>query len=48
MRYDLDMIIAIGYRVQSQIATRFRQWATELDSFFGQANCRIAKKAAAR
>ncbi|GHU84116.1 toxin Fic [Spirochaetia bacterium] len=27
--YNLDMIIAIGYRVQSQIATRFRQWATQ-------------------
>ena len=27
--YNLDVIIAIGYRVQSQIATRFRQWATE-------------------
>ena len=27
--YNLDMIIAIGYRVQSQIATRFRRWATE-------------------
>jgi hypothetical protein len=26
--YNLDMIIAIGYRVQSQIATRFRRWAT--------------------
>ncbi|MGL4484514.1 MAG: RhuM family protein [Anaerovoracaceae bacterium] len=26
--YNLDMIIAIGYRVQSQIATRFRHWAT--------------------
>jgi hypothetical protein len=26
--YSLDMIIAIGYRVQSQIATRFRSWAT--------------------
>ena len=26
--YNLDMVIAIGYRVQSQIATRFRQWAT--------------------
>lgn len=27
--YNLDMMIAIGYRVQSQIATRFRRWATE-------------------
>jgi hypothetical protein len=27
--YNLDMIIAIGYRVQSQIATRFRRWATQ-------------------
>lgn len=26
--YNLDMIIAIGYRVQSATATRFRQWAT--------------------
>jgi hypothetical protein len=27
--YNRDMIIAIGYRVQSQIATRFRRWATQ-------------------
>ena len=27
--YNLDMIIAIGYRVKSQIATRFRQWVTQ-------------------
>jgi hypothetical protein len=27
--YNLDMIIAIGYRMQSQIATRFRRWATQ-------------------
>jgi hypothetical protein len=27
--YNLDMMIAIGYRVQSQIATRFRRWATQ-------------------
>jgi len=27
--YNLDMIIALGYRVQSQVATRFRRWATQ-------------------
>lgn len=27
--FNLDMIIALGYRVQSQIATRFRRWATD-------------------
>jgi hypothetical protein len=27
--YNLDLIIAIEYRVQSQVATRFRRWATE-------------------
>jgi hypothetical protein len=25
--YNLDMIIAIGYHVKSQVATRFKQWA---------------------
>lgn len=24
--YNLDMIIALGYRIKSVIATRFRQW----------------------
>lgn len=28
--YNLDMIISLGYRVQSQVATRFRRWPTEL------------------
>ena len=27
--YNLDMIISLGYRVQSQVATRFRVWATQ-------------------
>ena len=28
--YNLDVIIAIGYRVQSPVAVRFRRWATQL------------------
>ena len=27
--YSLDMIISLGYRIRSILATRFRQWATE-------------------
>ena len=27
--YNLDMIISLGYRVKSSIATKFRQWATQ-------------------
>ncbi|MCL1919267.1 MAG: virulence RhuM family protein [Peptococcaceae bacterium] len=26
--YNLDVIIAVGYRVKSQKGTQFRQWAT--------------------
>jgi len=26
--YNLDMIISLGYRIKSDVATRFRQWAT--------------------
>ncbi len=27
--YNLDMIISLGYRIRSVIATHFRRWATE-------------------
>ena len=27
--YNLDIIISVGYRIKSGIATRFRQWATK-------------------
>lgn len=27
--YNLDMIISLGYRIKSVIATKFRQWATQ-------------------
>jgi len=27
--YNLDMIISVGYRIKSQIATHFRRWATQ-------------------
>lgn len=27
--YNLDMIISLGYRVRSRVATHFRKWATE-------------------
>jgi hypothetical protein len=28
--YNLDMILSVGYRVSSQKATKFRQWATKI------------------
>ena len=27
--YNLEMIISLGYRINSRVATKFRQWATE-------------------
>ncbi len=27
--YNLDAIISVGYRIKSEIATKFRQWATQ-------------------
>ena len=29
LHYNLDMIISLGYRVKSKIATNFRKWATD-------------------
>lgn len=29
VHYNLDMIISLGYRIKSSIATNFRRWATE-------------------
>jgi hypothetical protein len=28
--FNLDMIISVGYRVNSKIATEFRKWATSV------------------
>jgi hypothetical protein len=28
--YNLDMIIAVGYRINSKKATNFRRWATKV------------------
>lgn len=44
--YNLGMIIALGYRVQSQVATRFRRWAKEqlqLEGDFNKMTKRISK-----
>ena len=27
--YNLDLIISVGYRIKSHVATHFRQWATQ-------------------
>ena len=29
LHYNLDMIISLGYRIKSKVATNFRKWATE-------------------
>jgi len=34
--YNLDMVIAVGYRVKSPIGTQFRRWATEILSEYAR------------
>ena len=34
--YSLSAIIAVGYRINSERATQFRQWATKVSSCSGQ------------
>jgi len=34
--YNLDMIIAIGYRVKSSAGTQFRRWATDVLSEYAR------------
>jgi hypothetical protein len=42
--YNLDVIIAVGYRVNSERATVFRQWATKVLSQFAQRGYVLDKK----
>lgn len=37
--YNLDAIIAIGYRINSKKATRFRQWATNIKRIYKKRFC---------
>jgi hypothetical protein len=40
--YNLDMIISVGYRVKSSVATRFRIWATQkLKEYIVSASFRV-------
>ena len=32
--YNLDMIISLGYRVKSKIATDFRKWEINIESIY--------------
>ena len=39
--YNLDMIIAVGFRVKSQVATRFRQWLCRAGDYVKLKGCSI-------
>ena len=36
LAYNLEMIIAVGYRVKSRVGTQFRRWATEILSEYAR------------
>ena len=40
-RYSLDMIIAVGFRIQSSIGTRFRIWANNVIKQYSTKGCAI-------
>jgi death-on-curing family protein len=46
--YNLDMIIAVGYRVNSKMATKFRQWASKILKEHIQKGFTINKKVIAK
>ena len=51
--YNLDVIISVGYRVKSQIGTRFRRWANSLShrrffERFGQEIVRVFQDGCSR
>lgn len=41
--YNLEMIISVGYRVNSERAVQFRQWATGILEDFGKVSAEVAR-----
>ena len=39
--YNLDVIISVGYRVKSQVGTRFRQWLCRAGDYVKLKGCSI-------
>ena len=46
-RYNLDMLIAVGFRIQSEIGIRFRQWANQVLRKYSTQGCVMDIKAMA-